>query len=121
MFVAESATSSITKLTASGPSSIEVPAGMLDQPHGLALGNDGTLYIADTYHHRVLSLSPSGKVSSLANGFRYPAGVAVDVAGTVYVADTGHGTIQRINPGGVVSVVANPADAKASAESQAGQ
>ena len=95
-------------------------AARFNAPSGVAVDVAGSVYVADTYNHRVRKVSPSGVVTTLAgNGtgafldgtgtaaeLYYPNGVAVDVAGAVYVADKGNNRIRRIDPQGVVTALA---------------
>lgn len=115
LYVAEGATGSIWKISPTGLAAPWLRSTLLDQPHGLAVGTGGELYVADTYHHRVLLIGAGGQVATLAAGFSYPSGLAVDAAGTVYVADTGHGALRRISAAGAVSAVPGQAEGKASA------
>lgn len=77
----------------------------------MALGPDGTVYVADAGNNSIRQLSrDSSLVSTLAgsgtagfaNGtgqaaqFKNPTGVAVDAAGTVYVADQGSSSLRVI-------------------------
>jgi len=89
-------------------------------PHGLAIGSDNTIYVADHEDHRIRVISPSGVVSTLAGTgvagysdgpgatakFRNPMGIAVDKGGNVYVADEANHRIRKITPGGMVSTFA---------------
>lgn len=76
----------------------------LNGPTKIALGSDGSLYIADTGNHVVRVVTPDGTITSLAGtampGFsgdgglatsallHSPAGVSTDLKGNVYVSDT---------------------------------
>jgi hypothetical protein len=89
-------------------------------PEGLALGPDGTLYVAEREGHRIRKISPQGVVSTLAGDgtagfadgtggaarFSKPNALAVDAAGTVYVADVDNHRVRKISPQGVVTTLA---------------
>jgi sugar lactone lactonase YvrE len=81
--------------------------GSLSSPRGLAIGQDGTLLVADTANDRVQRFSPDGNLIELIGEagsgpgqFEEPVGVAVDAAGRVYVADAGNRRIQQFEPDG---------------------
>lgn len=93
-------------------------------PTGIAVGSDGTIFVADTQNSTIRKVTQDGNVTTFAglagvigsadgNGtnaqFNAPQGVAVDPAGNVYVADTGNSTIRKISPAGEVSTVAGVA------------
>lgn len=97
-------------------------------PAGLAVGADDSIYIADGGNNRIRRLrseldqagNPQWVVSTLAgNGtygfadgpaataeFKYPQGVAVNAVGVVFVADTANHRIRRIATDGTVSTFA---------------
>lgn len=90
-------------------------------PSDVALGPDGTLYVADTENHCIRKITPLGQVTTLAGTagvaghadgpagtarFWRPASVAVDAAGAVYVADSWNYCLRRIRPDGQVSTLA---------------
>jgi hypothetical protein len=88
-------------------------SGQLNSPWQIALGNDGSLYIADLENNRIRKLSPIGVISTIAGtgelGFsgdngpaiaaqlNVPAGVAVDAAGDVFIADSGNSLVREVN------------------------
>lgn len=68
----------------------------LQHPLGVA-ARDGRVFIADTYNHKIKMLEPStGKVSTLASGFREPGGISI-AGGKLYVADTNNHVIRTVD------------------------
>ena len=98
----------------------EASRARFSDPFGVAVGADGTIYVADAGDSpRIRAVSPHGRVSTLAGGergfadgrgaaarFNTPSGLTVDASGTLYVADTGNHAIRRITSDGVVSTIA---------------
>jgi DNA-binding beta-propeller fold protein YncE len=64
-------------------------------PEGVAVGNTGAVYIADSYNFEIKEWTPANnaviELSSLGTG--RPQGIAVDGAGNVYFAEIGVSTI----------------------------
>jgi serine/threonine protein kinase/DNA-binding beta-propeller fold protein YncE len=84
-----------------------VNAGQFSSPSGVAVADDGTIYIADTDNSRIQKLSSSGQplaqwgsLGTDPGQFSAPLGVAVDRQGNVYVADTVNDRIQKLSPDG---------------------
>jgi len=93
-------------------------SAQLFSPGGLAIGRDGSLYVADTSYDRVRSIGPTGIITALAgrrvplnstgidgeNGpamaarFDQPNRLAVAPDGTLYIADTGNNRIRKVTP-----------------------
>jgi predicted membrane-bound mannosyltransferase/DNA-binding beta-propeller fold protein YncE len=80
---------------------VSLPAnpGTFNEPWGVAVGSDGSVYVADTWNHRIQKFNSSGKFITMwgvfgqgdtPESFYGPRGVAVDAKGRVYVADTGN-------------------------------
>jgi sugar lactone lactonase YvrE len=85
------------------------PAAMaqLDFPAGLAMGFDGSLYIADSANHAVRRIS-NGVISTFALAGT-PVGLALDVLATLYVADAETGTVLRFPLSGTLPYLNIPA------------
>lgn len=95
---------------------------VLRYPFGLAVDSSGTLYIADTIHHRVRKVDSSGAIQTVAGTgqsgdsgdgaaavqaqLASPHHVAVDPTGAIYIADTYNHRIRRVSPEGVITTVA---------------
>lgn len=87
-------------------------------PEGIALGADGSIYVADKLNHRIRRIATDGTVSTLAGGgserdgpaasasFQFPQDVAVDGQGNVIVAEAGTGTLRRIGTDAMVTTLA---------------
>ncbi|MFZ6029350.1 MAG: flippase activity-associated protein Agl23 [Chloroflexota bacterium] len=87
--------------------------GELNNPRGMALADDGSLYVADTGNHRIQHFSPDGELlhvwgqqspaadSNAPEGtFSEPWDVAVGPDGSVYVADTWNHRVQKFTAEG---------------------
>jgi RHS repeat-associated protein len=95
----------------------------LSDPERVALGPDGSLYIADRANLRVRQVSPSGIITTVAgsggvpgyggDGFaatqaqlNYPVGIAVSSDGSLYIADSQNHRVRRVDPNGIITTVA---------------
>ncbi|BBB49266.1 flippase activity-associated protein Agl23 [Pelolinea submarina] len=77
----------------------EAPGGTMNQPWDVAVGPDGSIYVADTFNHRIQKLSSDGKFIKMRGTFAQgddpddlwgPRGIAVTPNGNVLVTDTGN-------------------------------
>ena len=97
-------------------------SAQLNSPQGVAVGSDGTLYIADTGNQRVRAVS-SGLITTYAgNGsvgfagdggparnaaFRWPNALAIDASGALLISDAGNQRVRRISSGLIETIVGN--------------
>lgn len=93
-------------------------AGFLNWPQGMALGPDGSLYVADTLAVVIRKVSPDGSITVFAGcnwnkgsddgtgpeaRFLSPCAVAFDTSGNLFVVDTWN--IRKITSSGVVTTL----------------
>lgn len=87
----------------------------------------GTVYIADTYNHRIRKVTPDGMITTVAgDGFsfsngigrftgdggaatssslNYPSDVVLDPSGSLLIADAANHRIRKVAPGGVITTL----------------
>ncbi|WP_207770564.1 SMP-30/gluconolactonase/LRE family protein, partial [Frankia canadensis] len=97
----------------------------LDDPQGLALDPDGTLYIADSGNDVVRRIDRNGVITTAAgtgsgsgsdrdgalatqSALSEPAGVVLDPSGALYIACAGDGTVRRVGTDGFLTTVLRP-------------
>ena len=101
-------------------------AAELGLPQGVAVADDGTVYIADTLNHRVRKVASDGIITTLAGmgnngngeGFNgdggpataaqlnWPYGLAVDRTGAMYIADEVNYRVRKVAPDGTITTFA---------------
>ena len=78
-------------------------------PYGLDVAADGTIFLADTDHSRIIRIPTTGSDQifgqfGIANGqFRHPRDVAVSIDGRLFVADTNNHRVVVLNADGTYS------------------
>lgn len=98
----------------------------LNLPRSVAVAPDGTLYIADTYNHRIRKVAPDGVITTLAGtghaGDAGDSGPAVKAElhgpqelilardGRLFIADQLNHRIRCIHPDGTITTVAGNGD-----------
>ena len=94
---------------------------LFNRPHGLAVDKAGTVYVCDMKNHLIRSISPGGRVGTVAGKaglpgtadglkenarFNQPEGIVVSSAGDLFVVDTYNFTVRKITRNGLVTTLA---------------
>ncbi|WP_416483225.1 RICIN domain-containing protein [Streptomyces sp. CL12] len=141
LYIADSENYRVRKVTVDGKISTVVGAGTsttsgdggpataarLNRPTGVAVDDDGVLYIADYSGHRIRRITTDGRISTVAGTgsanfggdggpatsaqLRNPYGVTVDGEGNLYIADRGNHRIRKVTADGRISTVAGTGSA----------
>jgi len=130
LYVADRYNHRIRKITADGTVSTLAGSGAgyaegvgvkakFNQPLGLDLAPDGTLYVADYINNRIRKVNAAGKVSTLAGstgGYKegvgslaklnHPVGVCFDGKDGVYFTDTNNHRIRHVAANGTTKLIA---------------
>ena len=97
-------------------------AAQLDHPVGMALGGDGSLYVAEYDGNRVRRIAPDGTIGTVVGAgtagwsgdggpaieaqLFSPSDVAVGGDGTLYVVDDGTNRVRKVDTHGEISTIA---------------
>jgi uncharacterized protein (TIGR03437 family) len=128
LFVADTASHRIRKVTPSGRITTVAGTGIagsdgdegpataarVHAPAGIAVEDDGNLFVADTENHRIRQVTPDGVIHTIAGrgspGYSgdggiatsaeidSPTGLSLDGAGNLYFADSGNNRVRRLVP-----------------------
>jgi sugar lactone lactonase YvrE len=137
VYVADSGNSTVRKVAPGGVVTTLAGAGRtrgsadgtganarFDQPFGIAVDQNGNVYVSDATANTIRKITAAGVVTTLAGQagssgstdgagaaarFTVPYGVAVDTAGNVFVVDHGNHTIRKVTPSGTVTTLAGSA------------
>ena len=93
----------------------------LNGPDGVAVNEQGDLFIADSNNNVIREVLPDGIITTIAgNGaagysgdggpataatLNYPSGVAVDSEGDLFVADGGNAAVREVTPDGIINTI----------------
>jgi len=107
---------------------------LLRNPCHLAVGADGTLFIADTGNNCVRAVTPDGIIRTVVGtgeaGYdgdggaavdarlSGPAALAIDAAGVLYVADFANHCIRSITPDGIIRTIAGTGEPEYNGDGQ---
>ncbi|MFQ5943461.1 MAG: flippase activity-associated protein Agl23 [Anaerolineales bacterium] len=84
---------------AAAPEGGSAPPGTFNEPWDVAVGPDGTIYVADTWNHRIQRFTADGEHMASFGSFGQtgdpasfwgPRAIAIDEDGRLFVADTGN-------------------------------
>jgi sugar lactone lactonase YvrE len=110
IYVADTFNNRITHLAADGTviqswgsfadlSKGEAPGGTFFQPWGIAIGADGSVFVTDTWNHRIQKFSPDGQFITMWGYFGQaetsfaiwgPRDIAIDSNDHIFITDTGN-------------------------------
>jgi predicted membrane-bound mannosyltransferase/DNA-binding beta-propeller fold protein YncE len=87
--------------------------GQFNEPWGIAVGQDGSIYVSDTWNHRIQKFDPNGKFVTMwgvfestggelgkSNAFYGPRSLTIGADGNLYAMDTGNKRVQIFAPDG---------------------
>jgi sugar lactone lactonase YvrE len=94
-------------------------AAKFEEPKGLCIAPDDTIYVADWIANKIRKISPLGMVNTIAGStwgfadgvgtaaqFKSPKDVCIDALGNLYVADSINSKIRKITTNNMVTTIA---------------
>lgn len=94
----------------------------LNTPTGVAVANDGSLYIADMKNHRIRKVNSQGIISTIIGDgtagyygdggaahlaqLNEPSGIALDKPGNLYIADSQNHVIRKVDNHAIITTLA---------------
>jgi trimeric autotransporter adhesin len=97
-------------------------SALLNEPRDTAVGPDGSIFVADTFNHRVRKIGTDGTITTVAGdgttafdgdnqlateaSLYWPHDVTVDSDGVLYIADSNHHRVRRVGLNGIITTVA---------------
>jgi RHS repeat-associated protein len=100
---------------------IQATLAKLNKPEGVAISQDGSLYIADSLNNRVRKVAPNGIITTVAGngsaGFSgdggpatqaqlsTPSAVTVGPDGALYIVDSFNVAVRRVAPDGIITTL----------------
>lgn len=115
------ASGTVTTIAGTTPGFQDGPAAQarFDTPCSLAVGPDGSIWVADTSNRAIRRIAPDGTVSTLAQSaredhdapLRRPLGIVVD-ADAVYVTEASHGRVLRYGYDGTLQTLTGEDDSQ---------
>ena len=100
-----------------GYSNGDANAAMFDTPCGVAVDEDGNVFVADTGNHAIRKISSLGEVTTIAGSseeglqkgdvrLNHPVGISLTHDGFLFISDEERGRIIRITPEGESTIYA---------------
>lgn len=82
----------------------------LRRPEGLAVGEDGSIFLSDGFNRTVYRIAPDGRVERIAGTgqgeLSRPADIRLDASGDLFIADVRNHRVRKVDPSGRISTVA---------------
>ena len=102
LYVANSGTSTISKITPAGVVSTYATLAANSQPSAIVFSGSN-LYVSEFNAGNIVQISSTGTQTTFASGLSNPVGLAFDKSGNLYVAAYTANVVDKITSGGTVS------------------